>query len=123
MVNRPNLHFAVRSSNLLWTNATCPLEEYLEYWQNEGRNNRIVQVKRNKWGAFLKILKDLNMFSEEDEQEFNRKILTKKYPNINVCPGVRCNYIWKKNDAIDLDDKGNFIQGFKDKIKECFGTW
>jgi len=64
------------------------------------------------------------MFSDEDELEFKRKILTKKVANrrifyIKCLPGVRCEYAWNKSAAIDLDDRGKFVSEMKRKIRSA----
>jgi hypothetical protein len=119
----PNLHFAFRSSNLVWTTVSCPLDQYLQYWQTEVKKGALRQMPRYEWNNYFRNLKLLRMLSEEDEPDLTKKIIDTGMQKINVCPGVGCRYKWTKSDAISLDDKGAFVLVFKEKVKECFDTW
>ena len=43
-------------------------------------------------------------------------IVNKEYKTINVCPSITFKYSWNKEEAIDLDIRGKFIDDFKVKV-------
>lgn len=120
---RPNFHFAFRSSNLVWTSVSCSLGEYLDFWLQRVKANKLGQVQRKDWDFLFKELSRVGMLSEQDDIQLKEKIIDTRMDRINVCPGVEFLFQWSQVDAIDLDNKGAFRASFVKRVKECTDTW
>jgi len=120
---RPNFHFAFRSSNLVWTSVSCPLDRYLEFWLIRVKANQLGQVHRKDWDSLLKELANAGMLSRNDDVQIKERIIDTRMDRINICPGVEFLFRWSQVDAIDLDNKSAFLPSFVQRVKECTGTW
>ena len=118
---KSNLHFSFRSSNLIWTESNCSLDQYNHYWKN--KISELKQIKREEFENYFNELKNDNMITSDDLEEIQSKIFEKKHPNINICPGVSFRFIWEKNTAVTLDDKTRFVKDAKRNITDCLYTW
>lgn len=106
-----DFHLAYQASNIFYLQSTLSIEEYIKYWKDEYVN--LKQVKRDEFNTFI----DTNLFPLNESLDFKEKILEKKYPNINICPGFLIKYKWEKKVAIDLERKKLFEKDFFEKVK------
>lgn len=115
-----NFHFSFRSSGLVWLSCPLTLKEYLEYWK---RIPNINQIKSDQFQAYYEELVRDQIIDDIDRAIFEEKILFKRYPNLNVCPGFLIKYTWQQNDALRLDKSNLFEQDFKRIILEVLDVF
>ena len=108
-----NFHYSFRSSGLLWLDCPSSFEDYINYWK---QHTDIRQIKRNDFEKHFSMLVKDGIVSESDRNTFNNQILSKNYPNLNICPGFLIKYTWSKSDAIILDNKKEFEEDFRNKV-------
>lgn len=116
----PNFHFSFSTSGLVWTACNLTFEDYIKYWKN---HSDIKQIKRDNFKEYFDFLVKDNIIESTNFSKFNEKILSKNYPNLNVCPGFLIKYTWQKDKAIALDKNGNFEDDFKRIISEILSIF
>lgn len=121
----PNFHFAFRSSNILWTNVTGTLENYLKFWKDRVSEGNLRQIVREQWDSYFSMLKDNEMLDSNDLVAINDKIIKTQMQKLNVCPGFSFVYTWTKQEAILIDkkSKSSFSNEVASKIKEVLSVW
>lgn len=117
---QPNMHFAFRASNLLWTEVGLSTKDYIEYWTKD--ENTLKQIQRSDFKEYFCNLNQDGILSELDLDIIDDKIMSKGYPNLNICPGIAIKYKWSKEESINLDMKSKFSETIKSKIKEIMNA-
>ena len=109
----PNYHLAYQGTVLLFLSTTqIDVFEYIDYW----RNNDLKQVKREEFEDYYAKLVSQKIVDSNDD-EVDKKIRSKDYPNFNVRPGILLAYEWPLDEAIRLDKDGRFVSDCLEKIK------
>lgn len=107
-----NFHLSYRSTGLVWSSSKmCPID-YINYWKKQN----IKQVSKEDLEFFLNELIQRGIISSNELDEYNQKILSKKYDKLNVCPGFLIKYTWPKQTTIDLENKNGFEVDFHEKV-------
>ncbi len=119
----PNLHFSTQQTGKVWCNTTLSFDKYLEYWQDQKKQGKINQIKRTEFESYPKELLQKGMMAQSDIEEFKDKITSKNYQKVNLCPGFLIKYSWKKEEAIELDKKGEFGNIFKEVVKRTMDVF
>jgi len=82
--------------------------------------NQLYQVSRkdnkNEFIDYYNKLLKAGIVKKEDLSNFMDVIVNKEYKTINVCPSITFKYSWNKEQAIDMDIRGKFIDDFKAKV-------
>jgi hypothetical protein len=118
---RPNMHFAFRSSNLVWTDVTVEIQPYIDYWSKNIAS--LGQVSRNDFIDYCKNLEQAGMISSENWDDIKLKIINTNMQKINICPGVHFSYTWGHKEAVNLDKGDTFVNIVKQKINEAKSIW
>ena len=113
-----NFHLSYRSSNLFWSAEQMPFERYVEYWLQHAQN--LKQIKREQFEQKFVEYEQIGLTSVNDRNALQEKILDKKYPTLNICPGFGILFTWTKEQAIALDDQNQFLPDLKEKIQLAF---
>ncbi len=108
---RTNFHISYRGTGLVWFDSTnVSLTDYIEYW----RRNEINQVSREELKDYYEKLVEDKIIDKNDDIE--NRILSKGYPNLNICPGVYFGYKWPIENAQKDDKAGCFVNSVSEKI-------
>ncbi|MEY9975686.1 hypothetical protein [Lysinibacillus sp. RC79] len=113
-----NFHVSYRSSNLLWFDGKLTFEEYIQYWKKNALTLR--QSKREEFIDLFQSFENSGMILPEDQHRIQEKILCKNYDRLNVCPGFVMKYTWTREEASKLDQRNQFLEDLKEKIKIAF---
>ncbi|MEY9971839.1 hypothetical protein ABH966_002212 [Lysinibacillus sp. RC46] len=113
-----NFHVSYRSSNLLWFDGKLTFEEYIQYWKKHVLTLR--QSKREEFIDLFQSFENSGMILPEDQHRIQEKILCKNYDRLNVCPGFVMKYTWTREEASKLDQRNQFLEDLKEKIKIAF---
>ena len=115
-----NFHFSFMNTNLVWPKSDIDILEYIDYWKKVVSKNQLYQVSRkdnkNEFIDYYNKLLKAGIVKKEDLSNFMDVIVNKEYKTINVCPSITFKYSWNKEEAIDLDIRGKFIDDFKVKV-------
>jgi hypothetical protein len=118
---QPNMHFAFRATNLVWTDVKIEIMEYVDYWIKNLPN--LGQVNRSDFHEYCKNLEQAGIISPDNWDDINTKIINTSMQKINICPGVYFSYSWKKKEAEELDKGDTFINIVRQKIDEAKEIW
>lgn len=113
-----NFHISYRASNLLWFDGKLNTLEYMQFWKKNYGN--LHQIKAQDFECYFKQLEDEGIICETDWFEIENKILCKKYPNLNICPGFKIEFIWDKATAIRMDKSQQLSKDLKEKILRVY---
>lgn len=113
-----NFHVSYRSSNLIWFTGGLSVEDYIKYWKKNHVN--LKQIKRVEFEKSFNNFEQVGLILLSDQKDIASKILSKKYGNLNICPGFLIKYSWTKQEAIELDLAMKFEEDLAEKIKSAF---
>ena len=113
-----NFHLSFMSSNLIFPDGKREIDEYLRYWKESWEKLR--QVKREDFTNYFNKLEADDLISFNDRITIRNKIEEKAYSTINICPGFLIRHIWAKEKAIDIDNRGLFVEEFKRRVNQVF---
>jgi hypothetical protein len=119
----PNMHFAFMSTNLVWVKPSLGAENYFKFWLEN--QNRIRQERRDvtEFHSFFESLKGEGLIADEDMPKLDDKFTQTKRNSINVCPGLSISFRWTRDEACELDAKGEFVDAVRSRIEEALSTW
>lgn len=107
-----DFHFSFRSSGLLWIDSPLEFRKYLEYWKTA----ELKQIKREQFEPYFHNLIKNGLATGKDLARFKDVILSKNYPNLNICPGFLIKYTWNQDSATKLDSEDKFEEDFQNKV-------
>ncbi len=119
----PNLHFSPRQQGLVWCKASMAFADYISFWKEQYNAGEIRQIQREEFDTYLDYLEKNKQINKNEIEEFHKKIASKKYSKVNLCPGFLIKYTWKKEEAIELDKKGEFENSFRSVIKNTLDVF
>jgi len=123
----PNFHLAYRSSGLyrMDKHEHISLEKYVKYWKEAVHKDKLQQIPRNDWNKWFSLWKADGLMTTSDIERIQEYIVSKSYPNLNVCPGLHIFYTWDSNLAIEIDNQGDtsFAEQIKAKVAEVTSAW
>ena len=118
-VIRTDFHFSYRGTGLVWfSTSKINIFEYIDYW----KRNEPKQIQRDQFVSYYNGLKEDNIIDSKDE-EMEKTILSKQYPNLNVCYGIQFGYKWSLEEAIILDNGGKFVDECREKINRIYAIY
>ena len=112
-------HYAVQADNVLFPDGMSHINvfDYVKYWKQQNEQGHVHQIKRNAFVNYHQQLIKDNVVSATSMTAFQREIMAKRYPALNVCPELQICYMWSKEDAIQLDQKGRLVDATIEKIQ------
>lgn len=118
-----NLHFSFMQTNLIWFEKLDGEDaiRYANYWREHVED--IGQVRREEFIPFYDELLRNGFVTEAERGKFNEIIVSKGYTKVNLCPGFLLAYTWTSERAIELDDRGAFIDDFRRVKQLAFGVF
>ena len=119
----PNLHFSTQRQGQVWCTASMSFEEYFSFWKGQYEAGKIRQIQREEFDTYLDYLEKNKQINKNEREEFQSKIASKKYSKVNLCPGFLIKYTWKKEEAIELDKKGEFENSFINVINNTLDVF
>ncbi|MDP2750139.1 MAG: hypothetical protein Q8O89_04880, partial [Nanoarchaeota archaeon] len=90
----------------------------IKYWKKNYVN--LKQIKRVEFEKSFNNFEQVGLILSSDQKDIASKILSKKYGNLNICPGFLIKYSWTKQEAIELDLAMKFEEDLAEKIKSAF---
>lgn len=117
----PNLHLSFMSSNLIWTNVTASLADYMRWWKE--RPAKISQVKRPDFEGFLDELIGEGFAAETDRPPLKQHFVDTTRQVMNVCPGITMRKIWSLEEAVTLDAQGKLLGMVRQFIINATAIW
>lgn len=118
-VVRPNFHLSYRSKGLVWfPTDKISVIEYVEYWKRQ----TIKQINRTEIEHYCDDLASESII-KPDMVELRKKITSKQYPMLNVCPSVYFGYRWTLEDAVSLDNDDRLVEECRQKIKQIRSSY
>ena len=119
MSARGAFHYAVRADNKFFPEglSSTDVREYVKYWKQRNAGGQIHQIKRNTFLSYHQQLITDKIVSATSVTDFQRKILTKGYQKLNVCPELQICYTWPKEEAIKLDKNNVLVDSVVEKVR------
>lgn len=117
----PNFHFSYQASNLVYPTVKMDVNSYIDYWIKNV--DLLKQIQRADFTDYFTQLQSVGIISSQDWNLLNEKIINKKYPNVNVCPGLSVFYYWSYKEAIEKDEGTGFVEVVREKINEALNVW
>lgn len=114
-----NFHLAKITSNVIhFQTHEDRFDAYFNYWKREGPNLR--QLKREDFESHYQTLKNERIIEPSDE-EFQQKVMSAKYQDLNICPSVYISRHISRSEVIELEGKGQLKETVVGVMKEILG--
>lgn len=119
----PNLHFSYIGTYTCQVNGNeIDLEDFFDFWARE----EIRQVRRrdpNTFPDLFRHLREHHLISGEDQLFLHERFSATKRDHINVCPGFKMIFAWKRASANKLDRECRLAEAVHAKANEALITW
>lgn len=119
----PNLHLSHISKQLVSTNVSADLKDYIQYWKMH--QDEIVQIRQCDFKILFEKLCDLGFMNKEsDIPKAEKHFINTGRQSLNLCPGLALTYTWDKSKASAIDDEREaFVKEARKRIDEAFACW
>ena len=123
----PNFHLSHMTRHLIWPATRLPFSDYVNFWlRHEGETKQLPIDEPECRRMFAKVLQawcGVGLISEEDVPAIEEVTTETKRTRVNVCPGLVLTYSWSADAAVELDERGEFVDEVRGRLMEAFACW